>query len=49
MLTILKLVAAVTWKVVNCPVYEPLLHFVCTCIDIKINGEIMHTIEILTL
>ena len=26
----LKLVAAVSWKVVICHVYEPLLHFVCT-------------------
>ena len=28
--TILKLVAAVSWKVDICPVYEPLLHLVCT-------------------
>ena len=30
MWTILELVAAVSWKVVICPVYETLLHFVCT-------------------
>ena len=30
MLIILELVIAVSWKVVICPVYEPLLHFVCT-------------------
>ena len=28
--TILELVAAVSWKVVICPVHEPLLHYVCT-------------------
>ena len=27
---ILELVAAVSFNVVSCPVYEPLLHFVCT-------------------
>ena len=30
MWTILELVAAVSWKVFIGPVYEPLLHFVCT-------------------
>ena len=29
LLKILDLVAVVTWTVVICPVYEPLLHFVC--------------------
>ena len=28
--TILELVAAVSWKVFICPVYEPLLNFICT-------------------
>ena len=28
--SISELVAAVSWKVIICPVYKPLLHFICT-------------------
>ena len=48
--TSLELVAAVSWKVVICSVYEPLLHFVVTWHRYKkINGEMMHIKEILVL
>ena len=44
--TILELVAAVSWKVVICPVYELYPISSVLGIDIKINGEMMLTIEI---
>ena len=44
MRTILELVAAVRYKFVIRPVYE--LHLSVLSIPIKINGEMMHTIEI---
>ena len=43
--TIWELVAAASWKVVICPVYNLYSISSVLGIDIKINGEMMHTIE----
>ena len=44
--TNLELVVALSCKAVIRPVHGFTLHFVCTKHRYKINGEIMHTIEI---